>query len=123
MILKFDIDLHLLGPLLEVLDRIDELRCRLIVILPPHNEPAPEEAHHVSFASVFQREIGQGAGRMSGNQDRSYRLVAEGDGLPFHGYHIPFRGRLRGRTPRRSLGDEIPIERRHDHMRSVTFLQ
>src|SRR5207302_2055540 len=84
MVLNFDVHLHLLGPLLEVLDGVNELLDLAGRSLS--DEASAHHTNHVHLAAVFHREDqAEGAGRMSGNENRSHALVAEGDGHAFEG--------------------------------------
>src|SRR5260370_37477436 len=76
MVLNFDVDLHPFGPLLEVLDGVDELLNLAGGALS--DESSSDHADDVRLTSVFHREDqAQGTGRMPGNENRSDALVAE----------------------------------------------
>src|SRR5260370_20304586 len=123
MVLNFDVDLHPFGPLLEVLDGVDELLHVAGGALS--DESSSDHADDVRLTSVFHREDqAQGAGRMSGNENRSDALVAESDGHALEGVHITLgqrhgRGGIsaRGRGP--SNNYEIPIGSGHAEVSAV----
>src|SRR5207245_5302534 len=81
------------------------------------------------LAAVLHREDqAQGAGRMSGNENGSYALVAKSDGHALEGNHVSFRQRYRQSciSARRRWARnvyEIPIGRGHEDVCAVMLLQ
>src|SRR5260370_34701589 len=127
MVLNFDVDLHPFGPLLEVLDGVDELLHLAGGTLS--DESSSDHADDVRLTPVFHREDqAQGAGRMSGNENRSDALVAESDGHALEGVHITLGQRhRRGGIPTRGRWArniyEIPIGCGHVEVCAVMLLE
>ena len=127
MVLDFDVDLHSLGPFLEVLDGIDELLHLAGRTLS--DESSSNHAGYVRLAPVFDLEDqAERAGRMAGNENGSYARVAESDGHAFEGIHVTlgqrhWRGGISTRRRRARNVYEIPVGRGHVEVSAIMLLQ
>src|SRR4029077_18998442 len=127
MILNLDVDFHPPGPFFKVLDGVDELLHLTGATLS--DESSADHSGDVRLAVILHRnDQAERAGRMSGNEDGSYALVAKSDGHALEGVHVFFRElyRRRGissRSGRARNVYEVPIGRSHINVSAVMLLK
>src|SRR5437867_5337501 len=123
MVLQFNVDLHLPGPLLEVLEGMQEDPHLVRRSLREHS--TSDDSDHVALAAIFYGEDeSEGSRRVPGDENRGYLPVAEKNRLSVGDEHIDARGNgLRPLGGRRSKLHEVPIGGGHIHVRAVMLLQ
>src|SRR5213594_1904686 len=91
MVLQFNVDLHLLGPLLEVIERMQEDPHLVRRSLREHS--TSDDSDHVALAAIFYGEDeSEGSRRVPGDENRGYLPVAEKNRLSVGDEHIDARG-------------------------------